>query len=331
MNNKCHGCGATLQSTNKDKIGYIPQEKLKDNSIYCERCFKITHYNEKLTIPLDGINNHIIEEINKNKKYVFFLVDFLNINNETMNTFKKINNNKTLVISKLDIIPRSIKQPVITNWLKEEYGITENIIFISSKKSLNTGSITNILERKNEKEAYILGYTNAGKSTLINKLCTENEIKNNMITTSQIPNTTIDFIKIKLNDNITIYDSPGFTSKKTIYEENEYDLINRMNPKVFLKPITHQMKENTNIVIENKIKLSTGNKNSLTFYTSNTVKIEKLFTKTLLDEEELIVYDVPENSDLVIRGLGFVNIKKTCKLKINTKYKELIELRKSMF
>ena len=331
MNKKCIGCGSILQSDDRNKIGYIIKEKISDAK-YCERCFKITNYNEKIIVPLKGINTYIIDEINKDDKYVFFLVDFLNINKVTIDTFKQIKNNKTLVISKLDIIHRSIKQNLIINWLKEVYGITENIIFISSVKKLNTGSIENILERNNQKEAYILGYTNAGKSTLINKLCIENNITNNKITTSLIPNTTLDFIKIKLNDNLTIIDSPGFTLNQTLYNDNEFELIERINPKTFLKPITHQTKDITSIIIENKIRITPQNKNSLTFYTSNKINITKVFNDNneLKDNKETI-YNIKDNSDIVIKGLGFINIKKECNLIINSEYQDLIEIRKSMF
>ena len=93
MANKCIGCGTVLQSIDKNKIGYIPPQK-ENEAKYCERCFKITHYNEKLILPLENINNYIIEEVNKNNKYVFFMIDLLNINEETINTFKSIKSNK---------------------------------------------------------------------------------------------------------------------------------------------------------------------------------------------------------------------------------------------
>ena len=40
---------------------------------------------------------------------------------------------------------------------------------------------------------------------------------------------------------------------------------------------------------------------------------------------------MPDNSDLIIKSLGFINIKKACTLKIYTDKKELFEIRKSMF
>ena len=43
MNKKCLGCGAFLQSEDKDKIGYVSKKNI-DVSNYCERCFKLTNY-----------------------------------------------------------------------------------------------------------------------------------------------------------------------------------------------------------------------------------------------------------------------------------------------
>ncbi len=328
MNKKCIGCGTTLQTTNNKEKGYIPENKYKDSS-YCERCFKIIHYNERIVTNLDNINDYILEEVNKKTKYVYFLVDLLNINKDTMNTFKNIKSPKTLIISKLDIIPKSIKNNLITTWLKEEYGIKEPVEFQSSKKNLNTKALLNKLINQGIKEVYVLGYTNAGKSTLIN-LLTE-ATNQNKITTSSIPNTTIDFIKIK-TDDITIIDSPGFTNTNTIYNPEEFDLIKRVMPRNTLKPVTYQVKPISSILIEDKIRITSSINNSLTFYISNDINIERVFdNNTNLINKKEITIKVPANSDLVIKSLGFINIKKECTIKIHSDNKELFEIRKSMF
>ena len=328
MSKKCIGCGTTLQSSNKEEKGYIREDKIKDSS-YCERCFKIIHYNERIVTNLDNINSYILKEVNKKAKYVYFLVDLLNINSETITTFKDITVPKTLIISKLDIIPKSIKENKIITWLKESYGIKEEILFQSSKKNINTKSLLNKLESKNINEVYILGYTNAGKSTLINNLT--NATNENKITTSSIPNTTIDFIKTKL-ENISIIDSPGFTNTTTIYNPEEFELIKRVMPRTFLKPTTYQVKPISSILIEDKIRLQSSINNSLTFYISNAINVERVFDNNtnLLDLEQ-ITLNIPDNSDLIIKSLGFINIKKACKLTIYTHNKDLFEIRKSMF
>lgn len=331
MSKKCIGCGSIIQHEDKNKIGYAPIPK-SGEAKYCERCFKITHYNEKLILLLENINEYIIDEVNKNSKYVFFMIDLLNINEETINTFKNINVPKTLIISKLDIIPKSIKETLIEEWIKDTYKINNDIKFLSTKKNINTRLIVKTLEELNINSAHILGFTNAGKSTLINKICEQNNIEGKTITTSILPNTTVDFINIPINENITIIDSPGFTSKYTLYDNTEYDLMKNILPKNIINPITQQTKENTSLIIENKIRINANSKNSFTFYMSNAIKIDKVFEKnTDLTNEELINYNIKDNTDIVIKGLGFINIKKACNLTINTKYKELIEIRESMF
>lgn len=331
MSKKCIGCGSIIQHEDKNKIGYAPIPK-SGEAKYCERCFKITHYNEKLILPLENINEYIIDEVNKNSKYVFFMIDLLNINEETINTFKNINVPKTLIISKLDIIPKSIKETLIEEWIKDTYKINNDIKFLSTKKNINTRLIVKTLKELNINSAHILGFTNAGKSTLINKICEQNNIEGKTITTSILPNTTVDFINIPITENITIIDSPGFTSKYTLYDNTEYDLMKNILPKNIINPITEQTKENTSLIIENKIRINANSKNSFTFYMSNAIKIDKVFEKnTDLTNEELLKYNIKDNTDIVIKGLGFINIKKACNLTINTKYKELIEIRESMF
>lgn len=331
MNKKCIGCGSILQTSNKKDKGYIQQEKYNDSQ-YCERCFKIINYNEKIITKLPNINQYIIDEVNKKANYVYFLIDFLSINTETIHTFKKINVPKTLIISKIDIIPKSIKEQKIINFLKNEYQIEEEIIFQSTKKNINTKKIINFMESNNIKEAYILGYTNAGKSTLINKLNAINNITDKVLTTSLIPNTTIDFIKIKLNEKISIIDSPGFTLENTIYSDDEFTFLKKVNPKSFIRPITYQLKSIASLLIEDKIRISSTINNSFTFYISNDINIERVFAKNknLLNETKVSI-NIGDNSDLVIKSLGFINIKKACTLTIYSNQKDLFEVRKSIF
>ena len=327
MTKKCIGCGVTLQTINKEEKGYIREDKYKDSS-YCERCFRLINYNEYKDITLNNINETIINRVNKDKHFVFFLVDFLNINSETMSTYKKINTKKVLIISKKDLIPYSIKETKITNFIKDTYDIKEDIIYLSSKNKTNINKIITITKENNNK-SYILGYTNSGKSTLINSLTS---IYNNKkdITTSSIPNTTLDFLSIKIDD-ITLIDSPGFNMINTFYDYKDYNLIRHISPKSYIKAITYQMKPNTGILIEDKIYIQTTSLNSMTLYLSNNLNIKKVFNNDYLNDKEEINIKIDNNQDIIIKGLGFINIKKGCNLIIRSDYNNLIEIRKSLF
>ncbi len=328
MTKKCLGCGITLQNVDKLGLGYCPKD-IKE-AIYCERCFKIIHYNkiDVGTLPKDS--SRIISIVNKRALYVFFLIDFLNINSETISKFKEITTPKTLIISKCDVIPKSIKLNKVSDYLKKEYDIADNILFISSKKVKNLSSIVNILEKEKVKTAYIMGFTNAGKSTLINALYEKYTSSKSRITTSLIPNTTLDFINVKINDDLTLVDTPGFVLDNPLYQTDDISLIKKMEPKNYLKPITYQCNKLMYLNIEDRIFLKINSKsNSLTFYLSNELNIKKSFKSCIKDYN--LKLEIDDNSDIIIKGLGFINVKKATTIEIMLDEPEIIEVRKSIF
>jgi len=324
--NRCIGCGAIFQTEDKNAIGYIPKEKLEDSKL-CERCFRILHYNDLKIVELPK-TKEVLGFVNKKGKFAFFLVDLLNINLEVLETYRNIKVPKCLIISKVDFIPKYIKKNNIKIWLKEEYGINEEIIFLSAVKNHNISSISSILEKNSIKEGYLLGYTNSGKSTLINRIKNENNI-----TTSLIPNTTLDFINIKLENNLTLIDSPGFLYENPIYDANDIVFIKKLNPKTFIKPITFQLKKGASITVENILRIeNVSDKCNLTFYMSNLLDIKKIYEKNnTLKNLETISLETKKNQDLVIKGVGFINVKSNAKLNIYIKDKEYIEVRNSFF
>ncbi len=318
---KCLGCGSVMQNEDNSKVGYVPYEHIEEAD-YCQRCFKLKNYNEKVMNEVLVDENEVIDIVNKSNKYAFFLVDFLNISNETINTYKKISIDKTLVISKSDLIFRDIKLDKVKENLKNIYNLDDNIIFLSSKKNYNINTIFAILKKNNKKSSYILGYTNAGKSTLINSLKNDNQILE-----SSVPNTTLDFINIKIND-FEIIDTPGFNLKNTFYKDKEYELIKKMNPVYFVSPMNYQVKDNQIFLIEDRLFLKGFDNNNITFYISNLIRIKKIY------KDEDIIYkeiDIDDNSDVVISSLGFINVKKKCKLLVNEELFDLINIRKSIF
>ena len=311
MTKKCPGCGSIIQYDDENKVGYSPKKDAK----LCERCFKLKNYNEKKIIDLKYNNEEIINNININADNFIFITDFLNLSNKIINTYKRINKSKTLVINKVDYIPNSINKEKYINWIKSTYSIDENIILVSANKNYNIRVINNlILENKNN---YICGFTNSGKSTIINKLCELNNKKSSILT-SLMPNTTLDLIKIKLDDNKFVFDTPGFINND-FFDENLY-------PKKFLKPVTLQLKENDTISINDQIYIKSDRTNSFTLYVSNDVKISKVYKNISLENE----IQIDENSDLVINNYGFINIKNSAKLLTSIENKDL-EVRPSMF
>ena len=83
------------------------------------------------------------------------------------------------------------------------------------------------MKYKHSNNVYVVGYTNAGKSTMINRFI-HNYVKSpGMITTSIIPSTTIDNISVKISDELTLIDTPGILKDGSIINYVNYDMMKK--------------------------------------------------------------------------------------------------------
>ena len=292
---KCVGCGIKLQEKDKNELGYTPNL----NNALCERCFKLKNYNILTNKGINIDNDKLINKINELNTCVLFLVDFINLDSEVIDAYKKIKSKKILIITKADIIPKNIKYQKLIQNIKNIYEIKEDLILTSSKTKLNIKTITKIcLEEKN---ICLAGFTNAGKSSLINALVGSD------ITVSKKSNTTQDFIKLNV-DGINICDAPGFMSN-----------INRENiPRSIIRPITYQFPSKHYLLIQD-IKLNILEDSNFTIYVGNEANIIR--RKENENVECKII--VPKNSDVIIKGFCFINFKNTCMISLNTKDYEI--------
>lgn len=313
MSKVCFGCGAKMQCTVPGKMGYIREEKI-DTSEYCERCYKMIHYGEyeKNTEPKS--TKDIVSTLNKNAKYVVFLVDFIDIFDDVINIFKSIKVEKTLVVSKSDIIPKNVSFDQIRSYLRKIYKIKEDIIFTSNKNNLNTF----IKSLYGKDEIYFTGLTNAGKSTLINAIMDKYDSKRKRIATSYKENTTMDFLRVQL-DKMTIIDSPGFVI-------DNFELRKDSNILTEIKPITYQNREACTYKISNLFNIRVSNKSSIVFYFSKNLEIKRLYDKQIIG----MTFKVSANSDIVICGLGFIKTTDEIEITIPQDLMKYINIRPSI-
>ena len=316
MNKVCFGCGSILQSDNELNPGYIPENKL-ESANYCKRCFRLTHYGEISTNELEKSTKSILDNVNKDNSFKIYIVDFLNINNNTMNIFNKIKGNKLLLISKVDLLGNSISVDRVVENIKNIYDIKCDIRTISTVKEYGVNSLVKYLSNKHINKCYLLGPTNSGKSTLINKLMEIYNPKLNKLTISNKRNTTLEFIRIKLNDDLTLIDSPGFLI-------SDYGIKSKY--KNIIKPITFNMKDNETLFID-KFYMKFDNATSITIYVNEVVNAKKYYKDIDFDYE----VNVEDNTDICINGFGIINIKKSNNISIVGLDKELISIRKSIF
>ena len=314
--NKCVGCGSVLQTDDNNKEGYT---KNINNSL-CERCFRIKHYSDYKLISKD--NNdfiNILTNINKND-LVVLVVDLFNIPKELEILNKYLSNNILLVLTKRDILPLSVYDVNLINYFdKYNLNIIDKLI-ISSIKNYNFDNLLDkIRKNKTSNNVYVVGFTNAGKSTMINKILYNYTDILPVITTSMLPSTTIDSIEIKVDDDLTLIDTPGLLDDNNIINYVDLKTMKNIVPTKEIKPITYQIKDKQSLFIDDLVRIDINSNNSLTFYISNKLNIDRTFkdSNKLLNlvKHELILND---NNDIVINGLGFIKVVHSCKVVLYT-------------
>ena len=313
--NKCIGCGRQIENN--------------DNKI-CERCFRLKNYGEYKVVEQ---NNQeyltIINNINK-ESLVLYVTSLLNINIDYLNEFKNV----ILVLTKKDILPKSVKDEKLIEYIKNMNINVIDIEVISSIKNYNLDKLMNKIKKyQTDNFVYVVGNTNSGKSTLINKIIKNYSEKDFNITTSFYPNTTLDKIEINIDDNLTIVDTPGLVDYKSFAHNIDFELLKKITPKKEIKPRVYQLKEKGSILIENYVRIDyeTNTANSMVIYIANNINIniagkdnQKLKE---LNSQKLSLED---NMDIVIPDLCFIKFTKSIRLNVYIKDNVIIKSRKNL-
>lgn len=297
---RCIGCGAILQNESPFKEGYTKNL----NNRFCERCFNIKHYNKYLRVQ-DKDYTSVIKKIDLKKDLVLLVTDFLNLYNlDDLN----IDSPVILVMTKADLIPRSINKEGLLKRIKCRLNVVSKVL-ISSLNNFNLDLLyEEILKYKKSNNVYVIGYTNAGKSTLVNKMLKNYGEGLGEITTSNLPSTTLDLISNKVNDNLTLIDTPGLLDDGSLVSLASSDVLKKITPKKEIRPISYQIKGRQYIYVEDFMRLDLEDTNVI-FYMSGGLGIRRgyKYKESLLKRYDL---KIKSNQDLVIKGLGFITFKK---------------------
>ena len=314
--NKCIGCGSILQDTDENKDGYV----LDINDKLCQRCFRIKYYNEyKNTIRDNNDYLKILDSIN-NDDLVVYVTSLLDIRLDYIDSFKNV----IVVLTKRDILPKSIKDEKLIKYIKSRYNPLE-VIVVSSVKNYNIDYLFDTLRQYKKNNIYVVGTTNGGKSTLINKLIKNYSDNDVVITSSMYPSTTLDKIEINIL-GLNIIDTPGLINKGSIVNYIDNNLLKKITIKKEIKPKTYQLNGKGSILIEDLIRLDYDTEGtSMTIYVNNLVNIRFLGkdNNKLLDGK-CNKFSLDNNKDIVISDLCFIKFTKGVNLNIYSNYDVLI-------
>lgn len=340
----CIGCGATIQTRDKDKLGYTPQSALdkglETGEVYCQRCFRLRHYNEITDVHIsDDEFLKLLHEVGDSDALVVNVVDIFDFNGSVIPGLPRFvsGNDVLLVGNKKDILPKSVKASKVTHWLMErahEEGMRPVDAILTSAQ--NRQSIKEVIEKIEEyrkgRDVYVVGVTNVGKSTLINAIIHEITGDKDIITTSRFPGTTLDKIEIPLDDGSYIYDTPGIIHRHQMAHYLSAKNLKYVSPKKEIKPKTYQLNPEQTLFLGGlgRFDFVSGDKQGFTAFFDNELKLHrtKLVGATAFYDKHVGTLLTPPNSneasefpklvkheftikektDIVFSGLGWIRV-----------------------
>ncbi len=342
----CIGCGVTIQTTDPNELGYTPkaaiEKGLENEEMYCQRCFRLRHYNEIQDVALtDNDFLQLLNEIGKTDALIVNVVDIFDFNGSLIPGLHRfVGDNPIIMVgNKVDVLPKSLKKPKLIQWMKErafEEGLRPvEVLLTSAKKNQEiTRLLATIEQYRKGRDVYIVGVTNVGKSTLINQIIQQATGVKELITTSRFPGTTLDKIEIPLEDGAVMIDTPGIIHRHQMAHYIGKKDLKIVAPQKEIKPKTYQLQPQQTLFLGGiaRFDFIKGEKSSFTAYLANDLlihrtKLEKadafyekhvgrLLQPPAEDElaefPELVRFEfsIKERSDLVFAGLGWITITK---------------------
>lgn len=340
----CIGCGATIQSDNPEQIGYTPksavEKGIENDELYCQRCFRLRHYNEIAPVSLtDDDFLRLLNQIRDANALIVYVVDIFDFNGSLIPGLHRfVGDNPILLVgNKEDLLPRSLRRTKLMDWMRQQANLAGirpiDVTLVSAKRNHQISDLLELIEKyRADRDVYVVGVTNVGKSTLINQIIKQTTGVKELITTSRFPGTTLDKIEIPLDDGKQLVDTPGIIHPDQMAHVLPAGALKYVAPQKEIKPRTFQLNDQQTIFLGGVARFDyvRGPRNGVVAYFDNNLNLHRTklgnadeFYKKhvgglLTPPAENAVTDFPQlerhefhltsKSDLVIEGLGWITI-----------------------
>lgn len=341
---RCIGCGAMIQTTDKAAPGYTPQSALdkgiETNEVYCQRCFRLRNYNEITPVGLtDDDFLNLLTQIQDAIALIVYVVDIFDFNGSVIPGLHRfVGDNPVLLVgNKEDLLPSSLKRSKLQDWLRQranEAGLRPiDVTLLSAKTNQSVDSLLAKIDKyRGNRDVYVVGVTNVGKSTLINQIIRQNTGVRDLITTSRFPGTTLDKIELPLDDDHVLVDTPGIIQNAQMAHFLTGKDLKIVTPQKPIKPKVYQLNDQQTLFLGGvaRFDYDKGPKSGFTAYFENNLYIHRTKLANADDFRQrqlgqLLTPPQPENaadfpalvahtfkttakSDLVFEGLGWITV-----------------------
>ena len=326
MMRRCRGCGAILQGEDKTRIGYTP----KEDSDYCQRCFRLIHYDDLTVSMKTGIDpDTVLNGIADMDGLILHVADLFDFEACMIpGLMRKINErDMILACTKRDILPDTVSHDKIAQFVfgrLKEYGIhVKELVLLSGKTKTGLEELKAAVERHADgRRVIVMGKANSGKSTLLNALS-----GTAALTSSRYPGTTLDFNQLEI-DGMTYIDTPGIELQNSMLMAVPEQELKNVIPTKTVRPVVYQIHEDQSYAVGGltRVDVECASKATVTWYLSDRLYLhrsrlagadalwQKQYGKLLVpvpaerEFRKLNYHPGGEKTDVVIDGLGWCSI-----------------------
>lgn len=267
---RCIGCGAILQNTDIQALGYVPDLSMD----YCQRCFRLSHYDKHENYSditatqdlsalekLEGIFVWIIDVIDLETSFNSLFIDFFR-NREFM-----------VLVNKCDLLPKTVTSIKIENYVRERLRRLDlhplNILIRGKEKSFREEFIS-LLEKQQE-DIIFTGIANVGKSTVINEL-----LGQQILTVNRNPSTTLSVNRIDA-DFAVVYDTVGLVARESVQSYLSSGALKKVVPNSRINPVIYQLTDSQCLSIGGLVRIDIHDCKDVTavMYCSNLLNVHR--------------------------------------------------------
>ncbi|KAF4325904.1 hypothetical protein G195_000483 [Phytophthora kernoviae 00238/432] len=265
--------------------GFIPEKALDREPVICQRCFRIKNYNESSSVTVDQDEFlALLSKIGDKDALVIHIVDLFDFDGSIISGLQRFvgNNPVLLAVNKTDLLPKVTNWNKVRNWVQKqakEQGLrTVDVVLCSAKQNQGFDRLLELVGTyRGDRDVYVVGGTNVGKSTLINRLIRDYSDLEQELTTSRYPGTTLDMVNIPLDDGKAIIDTPGI-----VYPWRFSEIVSRKDlaaimPEKPLKPAVYQLNSGQTLFFGGMARFDfvEGDRQSFTCFISTALDIHR--------------------------------------------------------
>lgn len=209
-----------------------------------------------------------LETLRKKSAVIVYLVDIFDFHGTFLTSLQDIvgdRNPLLLAVNKIDLLPKDFKAARVERWVRTEceaLGLRQvaGVHMVSSTRGTGVADVLADavrMARGRRCDIYVVGAANVGKSSFINKVVAlrsspkskgkakrgSKSQRDSALTTSVIPGTTLDSIRIPLGRDISLYDTPGIIVNHQLTNRLAADELRAVLPTKNVECVTYRLGE----------------------------------------------------------------------------------------